>query len=337
MTKYINWYIYFSYNYLCLGRFVSSKLPYLGIEYPLIGRLLIYHNFISFSLFIIGFLSFVLSLKQGFLKYQFRLFGWIIIATLLIATPAWSMCSNTYEGLIFFVLPSMLIVINDIFAYIFGYFFGKHQLIALSPKKTWEGYIGGAVSTCLFSIVVRLLPFSWPLLYRAFQESLVQALSWTLSPLPCPTARLQFSTRLALGRLVSLSFRPTSCCFRSSQASLVLSVVSSLQAWRDRSRSKYICNNLGLRKRNSGPWRCEWQNGLPVNHGQFCLFLPSDLHKGVDCRHIRLHSFFTDPWRTTAPLQHSSDKPRPDESHLVLIHFLIKSLINFIISIFYIP
>lgn len=160
MTKYINWYIYFSYNYLCLGRFVSSKLPYLGIEYPLIGRLLIYHNFISFSLFIIGFLSFVLSLKQGFLKYQFRLFGWIIIATLLITTPAWSMCSNTYEGLIYFVLPSMVIVINDIFAYIFGYFFGKHQLIALSPKKTWEGYIGGAVSTCLFSIVVCFWSFS---------------------------------------------------------------------------------------------------------------------------------------------------------------------------------
>jgi hypothetical protein len=35
-----------------------------------------------------------------------------------------------------------------------GYFFGKHQLIALSPKKTWEGYIGGAVTTCFFSIIV---------------------------------------------------------------------------------------------------------------------------------------------------------------------------------------
>lgn len=173
MTKYINWYIYFSYNYLCLGRFVASKLPYLGIEYPLIGRLLIYHNFISFSLFIIGFLSFVLSLKQGFLKYQFRLFGWIIIATLLIATPAWSMCSNTYEGLIYFVLPSMVIVINDIFAYIFGYFFGKHQLIALSPKKTWEGYIGGAVSTCLFSIV----------LTSALQS---------VSGIACPSTKLNF-------------------------------------------------------------------------------------------------------------------------------------------------
>lgn len=160
MTKYINWYIFLAYNYYSIGKFIGKKFPYLGVTYPLIGRLLVYHNFICFSLFIVGFLSFVLSLRQGFLKYQFRLFGWILIATLLISTPAWYMVSNTYEGLVYFILPSMLIVINDIFAYIFGYFFGKHHMIALSPKKTWEGYIGGAISTCLFSIIVNLFLYS---------------------------------------------------------------------------------------------------------------------------------------------------------------------------------
>lgn len=48
----------------------------------------------------------------------------------------------------------MLIVCNDIFAYLVGYFFGSHQLIALSPKKTWEGYIGGALFTVLFSYLL---------------------------------------------------------------------------------------------------------------------------------------------------------------------------------------
>lgn len=156
MTKYINWYIFFAFNYYQLGKFVALKLPYLGIKYHIIGRLLFYHNFVCFSLFIVGFLSFVLSLKQGFLKYQFRLFGWILMATLLCSTAAWLICFNIYEGLIYFIIPSLLIVINDIFAYLFGYFFGKHQLIALSPKKTWEGYIGGAISTCLFSIIVNV-------------------------------------------------------------------------------------------------------------------------------------------------------------------------------------
>ncbi len=47
-----------------------------------------------------------------------------------------------------------MIVVNDIFAYIFGYFFGKRQLIALSPKKTWEGYIGGAISTFFAAFIL---------------------------------------------------------------------------------------------------------------------------------------------------------------------------------------
>jgi CDP-diglyceride synthetase len=37
-----------------------------------------------------------------------------------------------------FLLPSSMVVCNDIMAYLFGFFFGKTQLISLSPKKTWE-------------------------------------------------------------------------------------------------------------------------------------------------------------------------------------------------------
>ncbi|ONK61042.1 uncharacterized protein A4U43_C08F25640, partial [Asparagus officinalis] len=46
-----------------------------------------------------------------------------------------------------FLLPASLIVINDIAAYIFGFFFGKTPLIKLSPKKTWVGFIGASVAT----------------------------------------------------------------------------------------------------------------------------------------------------------------------------------------------
>jgi phosphatidate cytidylyltransferase len=167
MTKYINWYIFLSFNYYQLGKFIAIRLPYLGVNYSFIAKLLFYHNFVSFSLFVIGFLSFVLTLKQGFLKYQFRLFGWIVIATLVCSTASWCICFNIFSGLIYFIVPSMLIVINDIFAYIFGYFFGKHQLIALSPKKTWEGYIGGAISTCLFSVIVHSFLSSSQKQYKA--------------------------------------------------------------------------------------------------------------------------------------------------------------------------
>ena len=60
-----------------------------------------------------------------------------------------------YEGLIWMLLPSSLIIINDIFAYIFGKLFGKTQLIALSPNKTVEGFIGGLIGTLIGSFLVK--------------------------------------------------------------------------------------------------------------------------------------------------------------------------------------
>ena len=48
----------------------------------------------------------------------------------------------------------MMIVCNDVMAYMFGFFFGKTPLIKLSPKKTWEGFIGGGLATVVFGVVV---------------------------------------------------------------------------------------------------------------------------------------------------------------------------------------
>lgn len=57
-------------------------------------------------------------------------------------------------GLIWFIVPVSMIVCNDVMAYMFGFFFGKTPLIQLSPKKTWEGFIGGGFSTVLFGMVI---------------------------------------------------------------------------------------------------------------------------------------------------------------------------------------
>ncbi len=53
-----------------------------------------------------------------------------------------------------FALPLLLIVsiwINDTMAYIVGSLIGKNPLSPISPKKTWEGTIGGAV-LCVITI-----------------------------------------------------------------------------------------------------------------------------------------------------------------------------------------
>jgi len=38
-------------------------------------------------------------------------------------------------------------------AYVCGRTFGKNPLILLSPKKTWEGFLGGAIFTFIWSFV----------------------------------------------------------------------------------------------------------------------------------------------------------------------------------------
>ena len=38
-----------------------------------------------------------------------------------------------------------------------GFFFGRTRLIKLSPKKTWEGFLGAFVSTVLFGFIVSIV------------------------------------------------------------------------------------------------------------------------------------------------------------------------------------
>jgi phosphatidate cytidylyltransferase len=52
-----------------------------------------------------------------------------------------------------FVLPTSLVICNDIFAYICGFFWGRTQLIQLSPKKTVEGFVGAWICTLIFGFL----------------------------------------------------------------------------------------------------------------------------------------------------------------------------------------
>lgn len=49
-------------------------------------------------------------------------------------------------GVRFVVYLFMITILTDVFAYVFGMLFGKHKMIErISPKKTWEGAIGGTI------------------------------------------------------------------------------------------------------------------------------------------------------------------------------------------------
>lgn len=67
-----------------------------------------------------GFVSFVLSLKKGMYMYQFSQFAWTHTIILTVIIPSSFIISNIFEGIIWWVLPSMLVIANDICAYLAG-------------------------------------------------------------------------------------------------------------------------------------------------------------------------------------------------------------------------
>uniref|UniRef100_A0A914E0V1 Phosphatidate cytidylyltransferase n=1 Tax=Acrobeloides nanus TaxID=290746 RepID=A0A914E0V1_9BILA len=116
--------------------------------------LVVRHRFISFILYMIGFLWFVLSLRKGYYMRQFSLFAWTHVTLLLIVSQSFLIIQNIFQGLIWFLMPVSMIICCDIMSYMFGFFWGKTPLIKLSPKKTWEGFIGGAFSTVVFGLIL---------------------------------------------------------------------------------------------------------------------------------------------------------------------------------------
>jgi phosphatidate cytidylyltransferase len=83
-----------------------------------------------------------------------------------------------------FFIPLLMIAsiwINDTMAYIVGSFIGKTPLSAVSPKKTWEGTIGGVVlSTAIVTAFGYFYGASW---WDFLAISLIAAIAGTLGDL----------------------------------------------------------------------------------------------------------------------------------------------------------
>jgi phosphatidate cytidylyltransferase len=63
---------------------------------------------------------------------------------------------RVHGGTAWVVLAFVITWANDTFAYFAGMLFGKHRLYEkVSPKKTWEGFAGGAAGSVLGALVIR--------------------------------------------------------------------------------------------------------------------------------------------------------------------------------------
>ncbi|CAJ0948255.1 unnamed protein product, partial [Ranitomeya imitator] len=150
----LSWYFLLCVNYFFYGETVTDYFFTLVQREEPLRILSKYHRFISFALYLTGFCMFVLSLVKKHYRLQFYMFGWTHVTLLIVVTQSHLIIHNLFEGMIWFIVPISCVICNDIMAYMFGFFFGRTPLIKLSPKKTWEGFIGGFFSTVVFGILL---------------------------------------------------------------------------------------------------------------------------------------------------------------------------------------
>jgi phosphatidate cytidylyltransferase len=82
--------------------------------------------------------------------------AYTLLGVMYVALP-FSLTSFIYEAAGVNAMCSFFILLwaNDSFAYLFGIALGRHKLFpAISPKKSWEGYIGGIVSVVVAAWVL---------------------------------------------------------------------------------------------------------------------------------------------------------------------------------------
>ncbi|XP_013792525.2 phosphatidate cytidylyltransferase, photoreceptor-specific-like, partial [Limulus polyphemus] len=96
----LSWYFLVTSNYFLYG---ESMVDYFGVllnRADFMKPLVTYHRFISFSLYIIGFVWFVLSLVKKYYLKQFSLFAWTHVTLLIVVTQSYLIMQNLFEGLI---------------------------------------------------------------------------------------------------------------------------------------------------------------------------------------------------------------------------------------------
>ncbi|WWC87060.1 uncharacterized protein L201_001945 [Kwoniella dendrophila CBS 6074] len=151
-SKTLNWYFFVVTNYFLYGESIIYYFKHIVFVDAYFIPFARNHRFISFMLYVVGFVGFVANLQRQYLRQQFALFCWVHISLLLIVVSSHFIVNNILEGLIWFFVPASLVICNDVMAYVCGKLFGRTPLIKLSPKKTVEGFVGAFICTLLFGL-----------------------------------------------------------------------------------------------------------------------------------------------------------------------------------------
>jgi phosphatidate cytidylyltransferase len=185
--------------------------------FPAVRPVFEHYVMICFAAGVVGLLAFVMSLKRGMYRYQFQQFTWMCMTLIFIVGQGTLQLQNMRRGMFWFLLPVSCVVHNDVWAYYCGKLFGRTPLLRLSPKKTWEGFIGSWLFTMAwafwFAGFMSELPamycskedFHTPLLCRRdpiFERTVALPLG-PLADLLAPVTRVIFSSTTRSAVLVS--------------------------------------------------------------------------------------------------------------------------------------
>jgi len=147
--------------------------------------------------------------KREIYKYCFNQLTWTLLIVFLVVFQLRFVTQNVFEGLIWFVLPCALVIMNDTSAYFAGFFFGKKifnfPLTALSPNKTWEGAIGALFGTCIFAWFVSDWLSTWDWFVCPRRQYEVDANKCEVSEIFLPTS-YEYSGITLNARPVQLHF-----------------------------------------------------------------------------------------------------------------------------------
>jgi phosphatidate cytidylyltransferase len=120
--------------------------------------------FIPVVMFLLLPLRFVLKGETNGIIKSMASLQWILMLTVfgishlayLLSLPVIPNFTVGGRGLLLFVV--FLTEINDVMQFTWGKLFGKHKIIPkISPNKTWEGFIGGMISTTIIGYFLGFL------------------------------------------------------------------------------------------------------------------------------------------------------------------------------------
>lgn len=135
--------------FYCYGE-VMTKVSALEDVFP-------YHAWLTFALYCIIFVSTVLSFRKGYYRYQVGQLTWTVVIVCLVVLQVTQASSLLFDALYWYLLSSSLVMMADTSAYFCGMACGRRLIstpfLSISPNKTWEGLIGGAVCTSIFGFL----------------------------------------------------------------------------------------------------------------------------------------------------------------------------------------